>query len=162
MADILEVVERLPEPIKVLNDSAFEVAYTELRLKNVDSSAMLLAILRLGNSNGSAQWLFSTGITEKLVIDHIKRDFTRRKKSKGDKDAWGKRHQVMQPTVYTASAKKMLEILSRVRHGKTASIYVAITLEAVVLSDSHTVKDIFKSIGLSPSDVKHKLSIGSA
>ena len=151
MSDMREIIEGLPQRIQELSNSASQLAFhhKDLKFRYVDSSIFLLTILRLGDSNGSAQWLHSIGLTEHLVLRIIKEDFTR---TSNRAVAGG----------YTAAAKRMFMILTQVERSKTSSAYIAKVLEAVTLSESLTVEKIFASVGLSIGDVKHILNITSA
>jgi len=154
MSDMQEIIEELPQRIQELSNSASQLAYhhKDLRLLYVDSSIFLLTILRLGDSNGSAQWLHSAGLTEHGILRIIKEDYASRDERKSRVAIGG----------YTAAAKRMFMILTRVERSKTSSAYIAKVLEAVTLSDSLTVEKIFASVGLSIGDVKHILNITSA
>jgi hypothetical protein len=154
MSDIQEIIEELPQCIQELSNSASQLAHhhKELRLRYVDSSIFLLSILRLGDSNGSAQWLHSAGLTEHQVLRIIKEDYASGARSSSRTAIGG----------YTVAAKQMFMILTGVEQFKSRSTYIAKVLEAVVLSESLTVERIFASVSLSISDVKRTLNISAA
>ena len=160
MTDAVKIVEGLPEVIQELLGSAYTISYDELKLKSLDPSTVLLAIIRQGGS-GSAQVLANYGLTEQNVRQVIRGNSDLRKRDKKSKDIWGQRHKNLQPIVYSAASVEMLKLLSKKEHHKSKTIYIANTLEAVILSKSDVVEKIFRSVGLKMGAVRRDLGIGS-
>ena len=158
--NILEVIERLPQRAKTLLDSAIKLADEDLKLQVVDSSVILLAIIKLGNGNASAKWLYSTGLTEAAIYRIIQKDFARREESKPTRGSGvGKRPNV-NVLVCTPAVIQMASRLDRfAQEGRTTdAVYISHVLEAVAYSDSTTVRRIFALVGLDMHDVRSKLN----
>ena len=160
MTDVGKIVEGLPDVIQELLESAHTISYDELKLKSLDPSTVLLAIIRQGGS-GSAHVLTRYGLTEQNIRQVIRGNSDLRKRDKKTKDAWGQRHKNPQPANFSAASVEMLKLLSKTEHHKSKTIYISNTLEAVVLSNSDVVKKIFQSVGLKMSTVRRDLGIGS-
>ena len=157
-AGIFVILERLSKPLRDLHDTAFKLAHEELRVRTIDSSVYLLAILRVGDSDPMVKWLHSTGITDKKVAEFIKANFESRRRDKKEKDPWGGTRSTENPPSYTAAARTMFEKLQWIRVGRPVhSAFVAKLLEAVVVSDSQTVVRIFADVGIDVADVRRQM-----
>lgn len=161
--NILEIIDVLPPRVKELHDSAYALAGEELRVPFIDSSVFLLAIIKLGNSNASAKWLFRTGITEKTVVQLISEDFAGRRVQASREQEKGRDAQPISPILgYTPSTVKMvLHLHARHRRSPRTAAYVSNVLEAVAHSDSGTVQRVFRSVGLDMTDVRSALNTPS-
>jgi len=160
---ILQVMEELPQRVKSVYDSAFRMADEEIKLRVIDSSVILLAIIKLGDTNSSARWLHSTGLTDATVLSFIMEDFMVRKEQKRVRDRWGDKRPIPVIITATESTIKTLSYLGTVRQDcrATGEVYIAHVLEAIAYSDSSTVQRIFGSVGLEMADVRNALNIPS-
>lgn len=161
--NILEMLGGLPPRVKQVYDSAVMLADSELKLQVIDSSVVLLAIIKLGDSNSSAKWLHSTGLTDETIVRFIQEDFTTREERKWIRDSRGRKRPVTTVLTFTQPAISTINYLgglSRELH-PVNGVYVAHVLEAIARGDSRTVQRIFASVGLSMADVRKKLEAPS-
>jgi len=164
-ANIFALIDGLPPRIKELHDRTFTMVFEadDVRLQSIDSAGFMLSILELSNQFEAVAWLQSIGITDGRVKRIMLEHFGRRPSPATRKDKWDASHDVEEIAQYTAAAKRMFIQLSTLDRSARATntMYVAKTLEAIVLSGSYTVERIFQSAGLSMDDVKHVLNIKS-
>lgn len=156
--NILETIDRLPPRAKLLLESAIQLADNELKLQVVDTSVVLLIIIRLGDGNASAKWLRSTGLTEDTILRFINQEFTQREKGKPRQTARGAQCQTQNIPVFTTAITRMINRLvdGFARNGRaTDAVYVCNV--AIAYSDSRTVQLIFNSVGLDMADVRSTL-----
>jgi hypothetical protein len=144
-------MNRLPQRAKDFLRSAIELARNDLNLETVDSSAVLLAIIKLRDENASAKWLRSVKLTDAAIISFVNQDYSLR-------------HvvplSVSSPPVFTQSLLQVVSHLDRLSWDSRAAdgVYIADILEAVTYSDSPTVRRIFASVNLSMSEVRSLLN----
>lgn len=161
--NILEIIEGLPPRVKHVYDSAVALADSELKLQVVDSSVVLLAIIKLGDSNSSAKWLHSTGLTDEAIIRFIKEDFTACEEPKWIRDSRGRKRLVTTVLTFTQPTISTINYLGRLCRDlhPMNGLYIAHVLTAITCSDSRTVRRIFASVGLGMADVRKQLNIPS-
>ena len=136
---------------------------SELKLQVVDSSVVLLAIIKLGDSNSSAKWLHSTGLTDEAIIRFIKEDFTACEEPKWIRDSRGRKRLVTTVLTFTQPTISTINYLGRLCQDlhPMNGLYIAHVLTAITCSDSRTVRRIFASVGLGMADVRKQLNIPS-
>lgn len=159
----LEIIEGFPANVKRVYDTAFTLANRELKLHVVDSSVVLLAIIKLGDGNSSARWLHSTGLTSTATQRFIMEDFTSHEEDNQVKNCQNNHRPIpvsaicTQPIIKTLRYLRGLSEKSRTNGGP----HVAHILEAITYSGSPTVERIFCSVGLGMIDVRSKLNVPS-
>jgi hypothetical protein len=162
---IAETLHRLPPRIQDLTIEAIALSVDALQLEYVDSSAYMLAITRLGDSDASSKWLRSIGITQRTIARIMTAHFNRRE---GDEvmiiaSAQSGKDTFTTELKFTEAAEKMFDTLMmslrRPTNGTMSSLFVTDLLAAVVLSGSSTVKQVFHSVGHSMAQVHEELDI---
>ena len=161
--NILVTIDRLPAQAKHLLDEAIRLANDELHLQIVDTSVVLLAIIRLGDANPTAKWLHSVGLTEQTITRQINIDYTTGHQRGYIRDAWNGKRPIQTVLTFTSAVNRMINRLDRVPFDDQMldAMHTAKVLDAVAHSDSRTVEHIFASVGLAMSDVRKKLETPS-
>jgi len=159
--NILEIVAGLPPRVQTIIDDATKLAREELNVEVLDSSMVLLVIIRLGDTYSSAKWLHSIGLDEARILHAIQSTFGARDELKQVKDAWNVRRPVPAIITFALPTIQMINRLHERAHDPHANgqVYVANVLEAIAHTDSRAVKQIFGSVGLDMADVRQKLNI---
>jgi hypothetical protein len=163
--NIVETLNRFPKRIKELAEEAIFLSVAILQLEDIDSSAYMLAITRLGESNASAKWLRSIGITEEAIVSAMIAHSNERGHDElmAIASAQSGTDTFVGELRFTTATEKMFEILTtsfcRPAHGSVASLFVKDVLAAVVLSGSDMVEQLFLSVGYTMSMVHTELRI---
>ena len=156
--DIQSIIDRLPSRIKELHDTAFDLTYlsNELNVQEIDSAALLLAIVRKGGGfDTPAGRLASLGVDEARITRFITVSIPRRVPATPHRSPHGELRQAEIVVKYTDAAKELLNFLHLRRDNN--NLYTL--LDGIVTQRNRIVEQIFASAKLSIPEARAALQL---